>query len=183
MTTSSSRAVFPTADLLKVLLSVGTMALLLLSWGTLFWFIVLETDLFLPYETSWYDYWGWPEGSPPPGSWQRALNYFLELPIGSVLPAVLVVSVSALLLGVVLFRTPQLREKPLLLLLSFAISTLVSVPMMFMASYAVIASLAGGLTGSMGTVIAWLPTCLILVLLFALQTQILPKRLVRKWCS
>ena len=180
MAASSSRATLPVAGLLRVLLSVGTIALLLLSWGMLFGFILLETDLLLPYDTSWYDYWGWPQGSPPPGSWQRGLNYFFESPVGSVLPAILAVGVDAVLLGIVLFRIPQFREKPLPLLLSFAVTNLVSVPVMFWAGYAVTASLAGELTGWSGTMVAWLPSWLLLILLFTVQSWVLPKRLVRK---
>ena len=40
MTASRSRVAFSVAGLLKVLLSIGTIALLLLSWGALFWFIL-----------------------------------------------------------------------------------------------------------------------------------------------
>lgn len=182
MTTTDSRAMFPVVGSLKVLLSVGAIALLLASWGALFWFITLETDLLLPYDTSWYDYWGWPPGSPPAGSWQRSLNYFLESPIGSVLPALLTVGVSASLLGIVLFRALQRQQKPVPLLLGFAVSNLLSVPAMLLASYAVTASLAGGLTGWNGTMILGLPTCLLLVLLFVVQSYVLPRKLLPKWC-
>ncbi|NOZ70612.1 MAG: hypothetical protein GXP38_01665 [Chloroflexi bacterium] len=180
MTASSSRVTFSVAGLLKVLLSTGTIALLLLSWGLLFRFIVLETDLLLPYDTSWYEYWGWPQDSPPPGSWQRGLNYFFESPVGSVLPAILAVGMDALLLGIVLFRISQFREQPLPLLLSFAITNLVSVPVMFWAGYTVTASLAGELTGWSGTMVAWLPSWLLLILLFTVQGWVLPKKLVSK---
>ena len=180
MTANSSRVAFSAAGLLKVLLSIGTIALLLLSWGSLFRFIALETDLLLPYDTSWYDYWGWPQGSPPPGSWQRGLNYFFESSVGGVLPAILAVGMDALLLGVVLFRLPQFRERPLPLLLSFAVTNLVGVPVMFWAGYAVTASFAGELTGWSGTIVAWLPSWLLLILLFTVQGWVLPKRLARK---
>jgi len=166
---------------LRSLLLIGAVVLLILSWGALFWLISLETNLLLPYDTSWYDYWGWPQGSPPPGSWQRELNYFLESPVGSVLPAILVVGTNVLLLGITFFRLPQFREKPLPLLLNFAIFNLVSVPVMFLASYAVIASFAGRLEGWSGTAIAWLPTCFLLILLFAVQVRVLPQRLRRRW--
>ena len=183
MTTSDSKAAFRVAGWLSLVLSASTIALLLLSWGALLWFIALETDLLLPYHTSWYDHWGWPQDTPPAGSWQRNLNYFFESPVGAALPAILTVGASAYLLGVILFREPQLREKRIPLLLSFAVSNLVSVPVMFLASYAVVALFAGRLTGWSSTAILWLPTCLLLAVLFALQIQMLPKRFLPRWCS
>lgn len=179
MTTVNSRSTFSVAGLLRVLLPIGTIALLLLSWGVLFWFIALETDLLLPYDTSWYDYWGWPQGSPPLGSWQRGLNYFLESSVGSVLPAILTVGVNALLLGITFFHTPQFREKTTPLLLSFAVSNLASVPVMFLVSYVVTDLFAGRLTGWNGSIIIWLPILFLLILLFALQVWIVPKKLLR----
>ena len=172
MIASSLRATFLVDGLQRVLLTVDAIVLLLLSWGTLFWFIVLETNLLLPYDTSWYDYWGWPQGSPPPGSWQRNLNYFFESPVGSVLPAILVVGMSALLLGVILFHFPQHRKRPRPLLLSFAVTNLVSIPVMFWISYVV----AGRLTG----MVIWLSFWPLLILLLTVQGWMLPKMLARK---
>ncbi len=175
-----SQTIFSAVGLPKALLSGGAIALLLLSWGALFRFILLEMELLLPYDTSWHDYWGWPQGSPPPGSWQRGLNYFLETPVGSALPASIVVVISVLLLGIVLFRNPQLRKAPLPLLLSFAATNLISIPLMFLASYIAASSVAGGLTGWIATMATGLPACLLLVFLFAAQGWLVPKWLKRK---
>lgn len=178
MTTDESRFAFSTAGLPRWLLLVGAIALLLLSWGALYWFIEFEIDLLLPYDTSWYDYWGWPQDSPPAGSWQRDMNYFLESSIGGALPAVLIVGASALLLAATFFRIPQFRKRPTSLLLSFAVTNFVSVLVMFLISYTTTALFVEGWAGWRRTVIACLPICLLLILLFVLQIQVLPKWLV-----
>lgn len=180
MRVHTSERTFPTVDILKVLISVGTIVLLLLSWGALFWFIRLETELSLPYDTSWYDYWGWPQASPPPGSWQRNLNYFFESPFGSMSSAILTVGASIFFLVLTFFRTPQFREKTIPLWMSFAVSNLVSIPVMFLISYVVRALFAGRLTGWNGTIILWLPTLFLLVLLFTLQVRIVPRKFLRR---
>jgi hypothetical protein len=175
MSTTHSRMLFPVVGWPSVLRLGGALALVVLSWAALFWFVTFVTDLFLPYDTSWYDYWGWPQGSPPPGSWERTLNYFFESPTGSALPGILIVGVSAMLLGVVLLRTFQPEKKPVALLLGFAVSNLVAIPVMFLGTYAVAGWFTGGVTGWSRTLSLWLPTCFLLVLLFVLQVRMLPE--------
>ena len=117
-----------------------------------------------PYDTTWYDYDGWPAGSPPAGSWQRNLNYFLEMPPGNILPATLVVGVSAILLMWTLFRSPKHRKSPVPLLLGFALANLVIAATMFLSN------LFPGLPG--------IPiNLLLLVALFVLQAWLIPLQL------
>ncbi|MEM4724949.1 MAG: hypothetical protein QXP01_08055 [Candidatus Hadarchaeum sp.] len=143
---------------------VGIVVLLLLSWFVMFWIVKFNTELFLPYDTTWYDYDGWPAGSPPAGSWQRNLNYFLETPPGNILPAALVVGISAILLVWTLFHSPKLRKSPAPLLLGFALANL---------SIAVAMFLSNLLSGLPRIPI----NLLLLVALFALQAWFIPSRL------
>jgi hypothetical protein len=122
----------------KITLLVGAMALLLLSWMTLFGVVEFGTEFYLPYDTGWYDCTGgicadhaWPADSPSPESWQGRLNYFLEIPPGNTLPAVFSVGISVLLLGIALARVPSTLEASLPLLSRFALSNLLASAILF----------------------------------------------------
>jgi len=178
MTTRSLHPTFSFARLQKALALPGSLILLFLSWAVLFKFFALMTNLLLPYDTSWYEFWGWPQGSPPPGSWQRSLSYFFESPLGSILPALLVVGLDALILAIVLFLFPRLRANPSPLLLGFAATNFIIMPVMFWATYAA-SSWAGNLAGWSSTLLAWLPTLFLLILLYAIQGLLLPRKLAK----
>ncbi len=180
MVSVSSKPRSPVSGALEKSFLLGAVALLLLGWAAQVWFITEMTELTLPYDTSWYDYWGWPEGSPPPGSWQRVLNYFLESLPGRFLPAALIVGAEILFLGMLLLRVPQLWTRATHLFLSFALLDLVSIPVMFLGAYECGNLLADRFQGWARTFIFWFPIIFLLILRFILQVRIIPGRLFHR---
>ncbi len=160
----------------KITLLVGAMALLLLSWMTLFWVVEFGTEFYLPYDTGWYDCTGgicadhaWPADSPSPESWQGRLNHFLELSPGNTLPAVVSVGVSVLLLGVALTRVPSTLQASLPLLSRFALSNLLASAVLFFNDFL--------LPSPSGWRWPLILDLLVLGVLFVLQARFIPSRL------
>ncbi len=113
--------------------TVFAVALLVLafSWMFLFSVIGIAAWSLAPYDTSWYNYWGWPSDSPPPGSWQLSLNSFFEEPPGSILPAVLSVGASIAFFTISFRHARDLTATRLWLVLGFAVTNLVIGAAMF----------------------------------------------------
>jgi hypothetical protein len=70
------------------------MAVLIFGWLLLYTVVAFATQNLAPYDSSWYDYWGWPVDGPPPGSWEQTATAIFEKPPGSIVPAALVVGIS-----------------------------------------------------------------------------------------
>jgi hypothetical protein len=162
----------------RVPLTVFAAALLTLafSWVFLFSVIGIATWSLAPYDTSWYDYWGWPSDSPPPGSWQRSLNSFFEKAPGSVLPAVFVVGASIALFTTVSRRARDLTATRLWLVLGFALTNLVIGAAAFFDSLVIDWPLeVGSAPGYDWTVQFLIPDLLLLAILFGLQGWAIPR--------
>jgi len=154
-----------------------TFVLLASSQLLLFKFITLMVDLSLPYDVSWYDYWGWPASNPPVDSWQRNLTYFLSSPVGSVLPAVVATLISIGLFGAVLLRHPVLRGHTVRFALFFMLATAVSIPLTFAISYVTTAYFCDRLTNwPLAFVAGWLPLAAGVIGLFVMQGYVIPHK-------
>jgi len=146
------------------------------SWMFLFSVIGFATWSLAPYDTSWYNYWGWPSDSPLPGSWQRSLNSFFEEPPGSVLPAVLSVGASIAFFTIAFRRARDLTAARLWLVLSFAVTNLVIGAAMFFDSLVIDWPLeVGPAPGYDWTVQFLIPDVLLLAMLLGLQVWGIPK--------
>ena len=100
-----------------------------LLWATSY----ILTFFLAPYNSTWNNYWGWPEGSPPEGSIQRTMDAFFDSPLGEVLPANIFVATSVVLYVLALARrragsgaiwTFALRQTLMIAGLSFGVFTL-----------------------------------------------------------
>lgn len=146
------------------------------SWIFLFSVIAIATWNLAPYDTSWYNYWGWPSDSPPPGSWQRSLNAFFEEPPGSVLPAMLGVGASIAVFTMAFRRARGLTAARLWLVLGFVVTNLVIGAAMFFDSLLINWPLKlGPAPGYDWTNQFLIPDVLLLAILFGLQVWGIPK--------
>lgn len=155
-----------------------TVALLVLafSWMFLFSVIGIATWSLAPYDTSWYNYWGWPSDSPLPGSWQCSLNSFFEEPPGSILPAVLSVGASIAFFTIAFRRARDLTAAHLWLVLGFAVTNLVIGAAMFFDSLVIDWPFeVGSAPGYDWTIQFLIPDVLLLAMLFGLQVWGIPK--------
>ncbi|MCK4450681.1 MAG: hypothetical protein KAX26_08830 [Anaerolineae bacterium] len=88
----------------KALIFVGGTLLLLATWYILYIWVAAMTE-------GWLVPWDTVPGRPPVGDWQRTVNDFFETRPGAVLPAAIVIGISALLF---LIRVVRERNKTFL---------------------------------------------------------------------
>lgn len=154
----------------------AALLVLAFSWVFLFSVIGIATWGLAPYDTSWYNYWGWPSDSPPPSSWQRSLNSFFEKAPGSVLPAVFVVGASIAFFTIVFRRARDLTAARLWLVLGFAVTNLVIGAAVFFDSLVIDWPLeVGPAPGYDWTIQFLIPDVLLLAMLFGLQVWGIPR--------
>jgi len=153
----------------------AALPILALSWAVLFAAVALATLSLAPYDTSWYDHWGWPADSPLPGSWQRSLSAFFEKPPGSVLPAAFVVGASIACFAAASRRAGDQTDIRLELAWCFAATNLIASLAVFFDSLAVDWPLEiGPAPGYDWTIQFLVPDGLLLATLFALQVWGIP---------
>jgi len=92
--------------LVKIGVFIGGVLLLIGTWYFLFMYVAAMTE-------GWLVPWDcWPASERPPlGTWARTVNDFFEIPPGSILPGVVVVTISA---GIFLSRTSRATKRTLL---------------------------------------------------------------------
>ena len=80
------------------------------GWGLLWAVTYGATFALAPYDTSWNNYWGWPEGGLTEGGLPRQINSFFETSPGAFVPATLIVTASILLYAAASAAVRDLQE-------------------------------------------------------------------------